>query len=555
MFHDKNWWKNAVIYQIYPRSFYDTNDDGIGDIQGIIQKLDYIKSLNVDAIWLCPVCTSPDVDNGYDCSNYLEIDPRYGTNQDMSDLIAAAGEREMGIIIDLVLNHTSDQHRWFQNALTGRDAKFRDFYIWGEGTTDHYGNRLPPNDLQSNFGGSAWEYHRETDQFYLHLHDKSQPDLNWSNPQVRDALYGIVQFWIDQGVAGFRLDVIDLIGKEPFQNITQNGPKMHDYIHELAGKTFAGQPVMTIGETWGATPEEALKFIAPERQELNMVFQFEPMQLDKQAGGQRWDLAPLDKLAFKKNYLKWQTSLRNRGWNALFANNHDLPRVVSRWGNDREYRAQSAKALAAVLYLMQGTPFIYQGEEIGMTNIPYDSIDDFIDIETINTWHERKQRGIAETEILTSLRAKCRENGRTPMQWNSQPYAGFSTASPWYAANPNYPEINVAIQESDQHSILNFYRTLLQYRKENPVIRDGEFQLLLTDHPDIFAYQRATQEQSVWVIANLSDRCTSWAQTQFKEPGRKIMFSNYPTDHHEIQERMTHETIRFAPWELWVIEG
>lgn len=548
MFNSNEWWKTAVIYQIYPRSFYDANNDGIGDLQGIRQRLDYIKSLSVDAIWLCPVCQSPDVDNGYDCSDYKQIDPRYGSLEDMRELIREASLREMGIIIDLVLNHTSDRHPWFQDALSGKDSAFRDYYIWSDGINDAQGHRLPPNDLQSNFGGSAWTFHEASGQFYLHLHDRQQPDLNWHNPQVREALYDVIQFWINEGVAGFRFDVIDLIGKEPLNNITQNGPLMHTYIQEMAGRTFARHALVTVGETWGASPEEALNFIAPARQELSMVFQFEPMQLDKKPGGQRWDLAPLNKRAFKENYHKWQSQLRGQGWNALFMNNHDLPRVVSRWGNDSRYRIYSAKALATVMYLMQGTPFIYQGEEIGMTNVSYEAIEDYVDVETFNVWNERKAKGYRESDILTSIHAKGRDNARTPMQWSSQDHGGFSRHTPWFKTNANYPQINVENQAAEPDSILNYYRALLAWRKESDVVRYGSYHPVLTQYDAVFAYVRVMTGQKLYVIANFSDETLSLAGDIVPEQDeRHFVFHNYVSHQANLAARV------LQPWECWVI--
>lgn len=555
MFTNKEWWKDAVIYQIYPRSFNDTNKDGIGDLPGITEKLDYIKSLEVDAIWICPVCESPDIDNGYDCSNYREIDPRYGNMEDMRTLITEARRQEMGIIIDLVLNHTSDKHYWFQSALSSRESQYRNFYVWSDGIIDSHGILQPPNELRSNFGGSAWEYHQATEQYYLHLHDSSQPDLNWKNPKTREAMYEVIRFWVNEGVAGFRLDVIDLLGKEPLSGITQNGPQMHDFIQGIAEQTFAGHSFVSVGEAWGANPQEALKFIEPKRKELNMIFQFEPMQLDKQDGGKRWDLAPLDKVAFKKTYEKWQHQLQDAGWNALFANNHDLPRVVSRWGNDTEYWSQSAKALATLLYLMKGTPFIFQGEEIGMTNVPYESIDKFMDIESLNAWNDRVAKGIPEQEVLTSIRAKGRENGRTPMQWSNAEKGGFTQGIPWYDLNPNYTHINVAAQEKNKESILNYYRDLLKYRKGNEIIRRGSFELYLRDHPEIFVYRRVLNSKSIWVLANMSNTPTALKFLDIDGITGKAVLMNYQSSEKQITTYLDEkQDIVLKPWECWVIE-
>ena len=397
------WWKNAVMYQIYPRSFQDSNGDGIGDIQGIISRLDYLKELGVTGIWLSPVYESPNDDNGYDISNYQAINPEFGTMEDMDQLIEEAKKRNIHIVMDLVVNHTSDEHKWFKEALKGKENKYRDYYIWRDPV-----NGSEPNDLVSMFSGSAWELDEDSQQYFLHLYSKKQPDLNWENPAVRQEIYDMMNFWLEKGIGGFRMDVIDLIGKEPDKLITGNGPKLHDYLQEMNQRSFGNYDVMTVGETWGVTPEKAPLFASPERNELSMVFQFEHLTLDEKPGTSKWDLLDLDFLKLKQVFKKWQTELPDDTWNSLFWNNHDTPRIVSRWGNDEEYRERSAKMFAILLHLMKGTPYIYQGEEIGMTNQPISDIKEAEDIESINLYYERLDQGYSHEEIIRSINAKGR---------------------------------------------------------------------------------------------------------------------------------------------------
>ncbi|MBC5628127.1 alpha-glucosidase [Clostridium sp. NSJ-6] len=493
----KKWWHDSVVYQVYPRSFKDSNNDGIGDLNGIISKLDYLKELGIDVIWLSPVYKSPNVDNGYDISDYCDIMDEFGTLDDMKTLIDEATKRDIKIIMDLVVNHTSDEHIWFKEARKSKKNKYRDFYIWRDAV-----NGSIPNDLKSNFGGSAWTLDTETNQYYLHLHDKRQPDLNWENPELRKEIYNMMKFWLDLGIKGFRMDVIDLIGKEPDKLITQNGPKLHDYIQEMNRETFGKYDVLTVGETWGATPEIGKLYSDPKRNELSMVFQFEVISLDKQQGKRKWDLAPLDFIAFKESFRKWQVELYEDGWNSLFGNNHDLPRMVSRWGNDKEYRVESAKMLATMLHMQKGTPYIYQGEEIGMTNVKFPSIEYYNDIEGLNMYNERISLGYSEDEVMKSLYAKGRDNARTPMQWDSSENGGFSTKKPWLMVNDNYTDINVERDIKAPWSIFAYYQKLIRLRKSEEVIKYGKFELLLKDHREAFVYTRSYNGENLFVVCN-----------------------------------------------------
>lgn len=519
----KKWWHESVVYQIYPRSFMDTNHDGIGDIQGIISKLDYLKELGVDVIWLSPVYKSPNVDNGYDISDYQGIMNEFGTMGDMKVLIRECQSREIKIIMDLVVNHTSDEHEWFIEARKGKDNPYRDFYIWRDPV-----NGGVPNELKSNFGGSAWTFDEQTGQYYFHLHDKRQPDLNWSNKHVREKIYEMMNFWLELGISGFRMDVIDLIGKDVDHLITTNGPKLHQYLREMNEKTFGNYETLTVGETWGATPEIGRLYSDPKRKELSMIFQFEVISLDKQQGKRKWDLAPLDFIKFKETFEKWQIELYGKGWNSLFGNNHDLPRMVSRWGNDEEYRIESAKMLAVMLHMQQGTPFIYQGEEIGMTNVKFKSIEDYKDIETHNMYKERLANGYSKDEIMTSIYAKGRDNARTPMQWNSEKYSGFSNVQPWIGVNENYPHINVQNALADRNSIFYFYQKLIKLRREMDIIKYGTFELILKEHNEVFAFLRKFGEEILLVICNFyGNRLQISLPDKLVEGDGQVLIANY----------------------------
>lgn len=515
------WWQNAVVYQIYPRSFQDSNGDGIGDIPGIINRLDYLQELGIDAIWLSPVYESPNDDNGYDISNYQAIHPEFGTMDDMDRLIEEARTRNIRIVMDLVVNHTSDEHEWFVEAKKGKDNPYRNYYIWRDPV-----DGKAPNDLISAFSGSAWTFDESSGQYYMHLFSKKQPDLNWENEEMRQGVYDMMNFWLDKGVGGFRMDVIDLIGKVPDEKITADGPRLHEYLKELHEQTLKNRDVMTVGETWSATPESAKRYSHPESNELSMVFQFEHMMLDEQPGKTKWDLKELDLVEWKKILTKWQVALKDDGWNSLFWNNHDTPRVVSRWGNDKEYREKSAKCFAILLHLMRGTPYIYQGEEIGMTNRHVTSIDEVDDIESRNMYVERLKQGYAEEDILKAINVKGRDNARTPIHWNSNEHAGFTEGTPWLKVQPNYTDINVEQALSDAESVFYTYKKLIQIRKDNPIIVWGDFNLLLPEHPTVFAYERIYNDEKWIVVANLSEDNQVVSLENISEQGT-VMVSNY----------------------------
>lgn len=496
------WWQRAVIYQVYPQSFQDSNGDGIGDLKGLIQRLDYLQKLGIDAIWLSPVYQSPGQDNGYDISDYQAINPQFGTMADLEALIRQAKARDIRIIMDLVVNHTSDEHRWFKVSRQSRANPYRDYYIWRDGSA----TGGPPNAMKSTFSGSAWRRDEATGQYYLHLFGDKQPDLNWANPQVRQAIYKMMNFWISKGIGGFRMDVIDLIGKEPDRGIRENGPKLHPYLQEMNRATFGDTDLLTVGETWGATPSIAQQYADPKRHELSMVFQFEMMQLDQQ-NDDKWALRPLDPAALKQVLIKWQTAFDyTKGWNSLFWNNHDLPRIVSRWGNDQRYRVKSAKMFAILLHLLRGTPYVYQGEEIGMTNAPVASIVDVQDIESANMYREQMALGQSEKTVLTAINAKGRDNARTPRQWRDAPNAGFTTNQPWLRVNPNYHTINVAAALDDPDSIFYTYQQLIRLRHENDVIVNGRFEAIQNLAPAVMAYYRVLGDTRWLVVVNLSEK-------------------------------------------------
>lgn len=518
---ERQWWHSSVVYQIYPRSFKDSNGDGIGDINGIREKLDYLKELGIDVIWLSPVYKSPNDDNGYDISDYCDIMDEFGTMEDMDNLLKEANERGIKILMDLVVNHTSDEHKWFIEAKKSKDNEYRDYYIWRDKVEGH-----EPNELGSCFSGSAWQYDETTGQYYLHLFSKKQPDLNWENEKVRNEVYKMMNFWVDKGIGGFRMDVIDLIGKVPDEMITGNGPKLHEYLQEMNKAALEGKDLLTVGETWGATPDVAKLYSNPERHELSMVFQFEHIGLDQIEGKEKWDVKSLELLDLKKVLSKWQTELEGQGWNSLFWNNHDLPRIVSRWGNDKEYRIESAKMLATLLHGMKGTPYIYQGEELGMTNVRFDDINDYNDIESLNMYKDRLSKGYSHNEIMESIYAKGRDNARTPMQWDDSENAGFTTGTPWLAVNKNYDKINAKQCLQDENSIFNHYKKLIDIRKNNDTIIYGDYKLLCEDDENIFAYVRELNGDKILVVCNFYDK-----DVEFKFDGdfnySKVLLSNY----------------------------
>lgn len=538
---EKKWWHQSVVYQIYPRSFQDTNGDGVGDLKGIIQHLDYLENLGIDAIWFSPVYQSPNDDNGYDISDYEAIMEEFGTMEDMERLISEGKKRGIKIIMDLVVNHTSDEHAWFVEARKSKENDYRDYYVWRDAVEGDV-----PNGLRSTFSGTAWEFDETTGQYFLHLFSKRQPDLNWENENVRQEVYAMMNFWIDKGVGGFRMDVIDLIGKVPDKEITGNGPNLHRYLQEMNTATFGDKDLMTVGETWGATPEIAKLYSNPERKELSMIFQFEHVGLDQEQGEgkDKWDLRPLSIPELKQVLSKWQVALGDEGWNSLFWNNHDLPRIVSRWGNDTTYHDQSAKLFAILLYMMKGTPYIYQGEEIGMTNYPISDISEAQDIETINMYKERLALGFTKEALIESINAKGRDNGRTPMQWNDSPNAGFTTGEPWLHVNPNAKEINVKNNLENPDSIFYTYKKLIALRKQHALIVWGDYELLTETADEVFAYKRSYNGKTWLVAANISEEAHP---LELPEAGKELIISNYSlTD-------VPQGTVTLRPYEAFVI--
>ena len=502
-FNKKDWWKEAVIYQIYPKSFQDSNGDGIGDLPGIISRLDYLARLGVDALWLSPVLASPQVDNGYDVSDYRAIDPMFGTMEDMRALIREAKARGIGILLDLVLNHTSDRHRWFQEACKGRDNPYHDYYIWRDGAPGAL-----PNGMRAAFGGPAWTFVPALGQYYFHQFAPQQPDLNWANPAVRRELYAMIRAWMAEGVAGFRLDVIDQIAKDPDLGITANGPRLMELLRELNRETWGGANLVTVGETWGADIPRARAYSAPDGSVFSMVFQFEQMCLDHE--GDKWIPRAMALPQLKASIARWQQGLAGCGWNSLFWDNHDLPRIVSRWGDDGAQRVDSAKALAVALHGLQGTPYIYQGEELGMTNAPY-PLEELRDLESINAYHELVAKGMPEADALAAIHRMMRDNARTPMQWTDGENAGFTAGAPWMKVNPNYTRINAAAALADPGSVFYTYQKLIALRKAHPVFIEGDFTLLLPEDEQVFAYLRRGAGREMLVAVNLSGRPAAFA--------------------------------------------
>lgn len=512
------WWKDAVFYQIYPKSFQDTTGSGVGDLQGIVKRLDYLQTLGIDGIWLSPVCKSPQVDNGYDISDYCAIDPMFGTMEDMERLIAEAKKRGISIIMDLVLNHCSNQHPWFLEAKKGKDNPYYDYFIWCDGEPDAY-----PNDMQSVFGGPAWTYLPEMGQYYFHQFAPEQPDLNWDNPKMRMDLYRSIRFWVDKGVEGFRLDVIDQIAKDPDRKITINGPRLHEFLQELSANAFIEEGLVSVGETWGADVERAKYYSAPDGSELSMVFQFQHMGLDQK--WEKWDTVPLDLRKLKACFAGWQQGLHGVGWNSLFMNNHDLPRIVSRWGDDGKYRVESAKMLATMLHGMQGTPYIFQGEELGMTNICLD-IDRYVDVEIRNLYRSRTQAGYNHDEVMQSIWARGRDNARTPMQWTAGACAGFTEGEPWLPVNENCAYINAEAALADENSVFYHYQKLIRLRKTYDVFREGWFSLLCPEDEQVFAYTRDTDRARMLVVCNMSGEEAAFARPEHFWHAQKLI-GNY----------------------------
>lgn len=540
---------NKVVYQIYPKSFQDTNGDGIGDLKGIIRRLDYLKELGVDYLWITPFFLSPQNDNGYDIADYRSIDPMYGTMEDFDQLVREAADRNIYLMMDMVFNHCSTKHEWFQKALAG-DPYYRDFFIFKKGK-----NGLPPTNWESNFGGDAWNYLPGTDEYYLHLFHVSQADLNWENPNVRRACYDIVNFWIDKGVKGFRFDVINLISKpETYEDdLTGNGkkyytdgPKIHEYLQELNRETFGRfDDMITVGEMSSTTLENSIRYSNPDSHELSMIFSFHHLRIDYPSGN-KWEIQPFRFHDLKKNLFTWQREMeKGGGWNALFWYNHDQPRIVSRVGDEGKYRLESAKMLATALHGLKGTPYIYQGEEIGMTNAHFTDISQYRDIESLNYYNLMKRKGKPEEEIYESLRRKSRDNSRTPMQWDDTENAGFSEADPWISVIPNYKEINTLDRE-DENSIFSYYRKLIRLRKTVPVLADGSFEALLEEDDRILAYKRRTKEQELYVFCNFFPE---EASVDFCLPeGCRCLLSNY-------NEEIQPGALKLRPYEavmfLW----
>jgi trehalose-6-phosphate hydrolase len=500
-----SWWKTAVVYQIYPKSFYDTTGNGTGDIQGIIQKLDYLKELGVDVLWLTPIYKSPQRDNGYDISDYYNIQEEYGTMDDFDQLLCEAHKRGIKIIMDIVINHTSTEHEWFKQAKSSKDNPYRDFYIWKDGK-----NGLPPTNWESKFGGSAWQWDETTGQYYLHLFDVTQADLNWENPKVRQALYEMMHFWLKKGVDGFRLDVINLISKNqqfPEDNsdgrkFYTDGPRIHEFLHEMNQEVFSKYDIMTVGEMSSTSIDNCIRYTNPREEELNMTFSFHHLKVDY-PNGEKWTKADFDFHALKNILSDWQVEMnKGGGWNALFWCNHDQPRVVSRFGEDQQYHNESAKMLATTIHMMQGTPYIYQGEEFGMTNPKFDKIDDYRDVESLNMFEILKKDGLPEQEIIEILKQKSRDNSRTPVQWNASEHAGFTTGTPWIHTAANYKEINAENAMKDSDSVFYHYQELIRLRKEYDVITNGDYELVSEDHDSVFAFARKTEHEMLLVINN-----------------------------------------------------
>ncbi len=507
---EKTWWKESVIYQVYPRSFKDSNGDGIGDIPGIITQLDYIKSLGVDIIWLCPVYESPNDDNGYDISNYRGIHSEFGTMKDFDELLQKVHDRDMKLIMDLVANHTSDEHHWFKESRSSKDNPKRDFYIW---KTDNEGKE--PNNWKSFFGGKAWQYDERTNEYYLHLFTRKQPDLNWENEEVRAEVYDQMKFWLDKGVDGFRLDVISLISKRNYDDtphrefnktITEvyaNGPRVHDYLQEMNQEVLSKYDVMTVGEGPGISLDNGHDYVGAERKELNMIFHFDHMFIDHGPNG-KFHPIDIDFVQFKKIFGDWDKQLGASGWNSIFLGNHDFPRIVSRFADDQKFREESSKLLALMLLSMRGTPYIFQGDELGMTNVAFDTIEDYRDVETLNVWQETKESRGDLDDLMKAIHKQGRDNARTPVQWDNTTHAGFSTGKPWIKVNPNYESINVENQEMNPRSVLHFYRKMITIRKTYPVLVYGEYVCISEKDPSIFAYYRQDHEYHMLVALNFS---------------------------------------------------
>ena len=554
---EKRWWKESVVYQIYPRSFCDSNGDGIGDLNGITGKLDYLKELGIDVIWLSPVYKSPNDDNGYDISNYQAIMDEFGTMEDFDRMLATAHEKGIKIMMDLVVNHTSDEHKWFIESRKSTDNPYRDYYIWRPAKEDG----SLPNNWGSCFSGPAWEYDKTTDMYFLHLFSKKQPDLNWDNPAVRQDVFDMMNWWLKKGVDGFRMDVISLISKEPGLpdketgingyatfNVSANGPHVHEYLQEMRQKALNNADTITVGECSGVTLEEAKKYARSDEKELNMVFQFEHMDVDSDEKAGKWTTRKMDLRNLKKILTRWQKGLQDIAWNSLYWENHDQPRSVSRFGNDSdEYREISAKMLATCIHMMQGTPYVYQGEELGMTNCPFNTLDNFRDLESINAFHELTEQGkMTEEDMMAAIGYKGRDNARTPMQWDDSAYAGFSTANPWIMVNPNYTKINAKDQVNRKDSVFKYYQKLIKLRHESELIVYGTYDLILDDDKDIYAYIRTLGDEKLIVYCNFSEN-TREVELPEEFVNKKVLISNY-------SDAKANQKITLRPYEAIVIQ-
>jgi trehalose-6-phosphate hydrolase len=548
------WWKKAVVYQIYPKSFNDTTGNGLGDIKGIVEKLDYLSNLGVDVVWLTPIYESPQRDNGYDISDYFRIYEPYGTMEDFDLLLKEAHARDIKIIMDIVVNHTSTEHQWFIESRSSKDNPYRDFYIWKDAK-----NGGAPTNWESKFGGNAWQYDEKTDQYYLHLFDVTQADLNWEHEPVRREVYDMMKFWLDKGVDGFRLDVVNLLSKDQRfldddgsvglgdgRRFYTDGPRIHEYLHEMNQEVFSHYDIMTVGEMSSTSIDNCIKYTNPERKELDMTFSFHHLKVDY-PNGEKWTKADFDFYKLKQILTDWQVEMnKGGGWNALFWCNHDQPRVVSRFGNDKEYHKESAKMLATVIHMMQGTPYIYQGEEFGMTNPNFNSIQDYRDVESLNVFEILKGKGMGEQDILDILKQKSRDNSRTPVQWSEEENAGFTTGTPWIQPAANYKEINAKKAVADKDSVFYHYQKLIQLRKEYDIVTDGKYELLLADHDAIFAYIRSNGNEQLLVVNNFyADEVEFHLPEQVDTEGRTntILLSNYADSSKDIKQ------IKLRPYE------
>lgn len=543
---EKKWWKEAVAYQIYPRSFMDSNNDGIGDLQGIISKLDYLKDLGIDVIWICPVYKSPNDDNGYDISDYQDIMSDFGTMEDFNELLSEIHKRNMKIIIDLVINHTSDEHPWFIESRSSKQNPKRDWYIWREGK-----DNKEPNNWESIFKGSAWEYDENTKEYYLHLFSKKQPDLNWENEDMRNEIYKMINWWLDKGIDGFRVDAISHINKEeglvdmdnpdnlkyvPSFDKHMNVEGIHDYLRELKENTFSKYDIMTVGEANGVKAEQATDWVGENDGKFNMLFQFEHIDL--------WNSSEFNLPNLKKVWNKWQVNLENDGWNALFIENHDITRVVSSWGDDTRFLKESAKALGLLYFMHKGTPFIYQGQEIGMTNVKFNDINEYDDIRSINEYNQLINQGMSPKDALEHIWNTSRDNTRTPMQWDDSLNAGFSKSNPWIHVNPNYKYINVKEQLEDDDSILNFYKKMIKIKKSSECLIYGKYNLILEDDTNIFAYERILNDEKFLVICNLKSESSNYKYGKLTLKYENLILSNYNVDAHKDLNNF-----ELKPWE------